>query len=812
MSKRKLLIAGGLSGLTLIGFGLLFASIVGGGGLGASEKLKVAMSLLDEGRWDVAGRIARDLETAGLVTKENAAWQYVQGVAKLKSVEDNLDTPKNRRVLLDATEHLQKADTLGFPTGYIGKGKYFLGWCQFHTYHWEQSAQQLAQVDRLWPEKRGEAFRMQVESQLRRSPPDLPAAEATVAAWRAIPGMSSAELDRISLVQAQLAFAKHQPEACEELLANILSESPESHHASLWRTRWRLSHATEGTGLSADQRATLLQEAADIASKLKVAADTPADLRRQASYLSGKVLRQQKQLEGALSTFSGARQSSPQSAEAIAAGIEEVEILVETGDLEESLSTLHYILRNIDDLQLYNELWMPVPEFRARLLEIGSKFRGAGEFEKAIALADLMALAFPLADSVRLQAEALEQWADVLASRPTDADSASQATQREAVRAKHHAAAVQYTRLAQLELRSNDYPDNLWLALTNFQQAGDLDRANQLLTDYLRHEDRNKRPRGYLALGKNFINAARWQSAIDPLERCRIEHPTHPISFEARLLAAKAHLELNELEQAIELLNENLSGSATALRPTSDIWRDSLYQLALTVFRQGDEILLDLRLNPSLELDAVQSRLETSQAKFIEVVDLLGGFVTRYPDDPRHFDAMYLIAKCHRGAAETPQKIALANTAIVETARRKLMQQRRQLLEQALEDFRSLRQTIAQRQESLTLPEQTAALIRNCYFGEADTLYELGRWEEAITAYQNVASRFLNKPESLEALLQMAQCHRKLGQDQVAQRILAQAEQVLARIPPEFDNHFISLTRTTRGGWSDLLGSLRTWD
>ena len=35
------------------------------------------------------------------------------------------------------------------------------------------------------------------------------------------------------------------------------------------------------------------------------------------------------------------------------------------------------------------------------------------------------------------------------------------------------------------------------------------------------------------------------------------------------------------------------------------------------------------------------------------------------------------------------------------------------------------------------------------YFGEADTLFELGRWEEAIQAYRNAASRFLNRPESL---------------------------------------------------------------
>jgi tetratricopeptide (TPR) repeat protein len=811
MSKRKLMMIGGGSAAALVGFGMLI-TFIAGSGFGDDEKLKVGMRLLDDGRWDLAGRIGRDLQVQGIDEEQNAAWNYLQGVSKLKSVEDNLDTPKNRRVLLEASEHLQLADKLGLPKGYTGKGKFYLGWCRFNTYHWDEASEHLSDVSRLWPEKRSDTFQMQVESQLRKSPPDLSAAEATLAAWRAIPGMSDAELDRIKIVQAHLAFLKKQPQQCEELLANITGDSWEAQQSMLWRTRWRLSQATQGKDLSSTQRDQLLQEAAEIARSMKVAAETPADLRRQAAFLSGKVLRQQKKLDEALSTFSGARQSSPQSAEAIASGIEEVEILIETGELNEALSTLSYALRSIDDLELYNELWMPAAEFRARLLDIGRTFRSKGEFEKAIDLAELMAPAFPPSDSVRLQAEALEEWAELLAAKPPTTSEDLVAKHREQYRLKYLEAAQRFALLAQLELRSTDYPDIVWKAITNFQQAGDLTQANNFLVEYLRHEERTKRPRGFLALGKNYINAAQWRQAIDPFERCRLEHPTHPISFEARLLAAKAHFELDQLDQAIELLNENLSGSATSLRPTSDIWKDSLYQLALTIFRQADELLLELRLTPNIKISEREQKLQASLGKFLEVIDLLRGYVTRYPNDAHHLDAIYLIAKSHRLAAETPHQMAIYDTAIVETARRKLMQQRRLLLEQALDEFRNLRLTITQRQESLMLPEQTNALIRNSYFGEADTLYDLGLWEEAVTAYQNVASRFLNKPESLEALLLMSQCHRKLGQEEIAKRILAQAEQVLVRIPAEFDGQFVSLTRTSRAGWSDLLGSLRSWD
>lgn len=811
MSKKKLLFVGGLIVFSLVGFGLLFSMIIGGG-FDNSKKLQIAMRLLDEGRWDLAGRIARDLEEENEGMQKNAAWNYVQGVSKLTSVDENLDTPKYRRILLDATNHLQQADKLGFPKGYSGKGKFYLGWCLFNTYQWDKAGEQLAETDRLWPEKRSEVFRMKVELQLRKQPPDLLAAELVLKDWQAIPGMSDLELARIKLARANLEFARHKPQLCEELLAGITDDSPEAGQSRLWRTRWRLDRATEGEGVSPQQREDLLNEALVFASALKTAPETPPDLRRQATYLSGRVLRQQQKLKEAVSTFSSARQGSPQSAEAIASGVEEVEILMETGDFKAALSTLYYLLRSIDDLALYNEYWLPIPEFRARLLNVGRTFRKSGDFEKSIELAELLALAFPRSDSVRLHAESLEQWADTVALSNTESKPMLQSQLREIVRSKHQAAAEQYALLAKLELRSTEYPDIVWKAATNFQYAGDLSAANELLVEYLRHEDRAKRPRGFLALGKNHINAAQWRPAIDPLERCRIEHPTHPISFEARLLAAKAHFELDQLDQAIELLNENLSGSATALRPTSDIWRDSLYQLALTIFRQGDELLLELRLDPNIDNSAKERRLQASQQKFLEVIDLLGGFVTRYPDDPRHFDAMYLIAKSHRLAAETPQQIATYNTAIVETARRKLMQQRRQFLEQALTEFKELRAAITQAQEALVMSEQTNALIRNCYFGEADTLYDLGQWDTAIIAYQNVASRFMNRPEALEALLQMSHCHRKLGQEDVAKRVLAQAEQALARIPPEYNQQFVSLTRTSRDGWSELLGTLRSWD
>lgn len=810
MSKKKLMLIGGGSLIALLGFGALFTFMLGSHGPVPAAQLRVAMGLLDKGRWDLAGHIAQNLGSQ-VDLEADSNWHYVQGVAKLQSVAEEVDSPKNRRVLLEATEHLLKSEALGFPIGYLGQGQYYLGWCQFNTYHWDAAIERLQNIDRLWPEKRSDALRMEIESQLHKLPPNLPAAELALKRWQAIPGVSPAEQTRMNLAQAHLAFLRGNPAECEELLNKVARSSPEGSRAQLWRARWRLTQALADIDESSEERAQLLNEAMEITRSLKLAPDTPSDLRRQATYLSGKALRALGAFQEALSTFSATRLSSPRSAEAFAAGIEESEMFVEKSELKEANTTLHALLRDMEDPALFNETWITLPEFRGRLLSIGRDYVDTGEYQHALDLADLIGLAFPLSDSVRLKAETFEQWADGLAaeSASNNADSASDV--REQARAKYRSAAAQYDALAQLELRSAEYLDILWNAVTNYQQARELDRANALLADYLRYEERTKRPRGLLALGKNLVSMGQWQKAIEPLERCRIEHPTHPISFEARLLAAKALYELDRLDEASDLLEENLSGSANSLRPTSGIWRDSLFQLAQTRFRQGDELLLELRLNPNTPAAEQEAQLTASHGRFLNVVDRLSGFASRYPQDPRHLDALYMIAKSHRMAAETPQKMLTANPQMVEPAKRKLLHQRRQLLEQALADYRILHQTIRD-QDSMTLSEDNNILVRNCYFGEADTLFELARWDEAIAAYQNVASRFLNKPESLEALLQMSECYRKLGQDDVAKRMLTQAEQVLGRIPEEYDPQFIRLTRTTRSGWSDLLGSLRKWD
>lgn len=808
MSRQKLLMLAGGGLVTLLVFGGVFTRIASDRGLNSSEKLGFALTLLDDDRWDLAGRLARDMEHAGAVDpSQSAVWHYVTGVSKVQSVLEDLDTPSHRQTLLEAIEHLREADELGFPIGYQGQGDYYLGLCLFQTHLWNEAIDKLDDVPLLWPARRSEAYRMIVDAHLRQQPPNLVAARAILTRWQAIPGMSSRERARAQLVAARLAFSDKDLDTCERLLVGLDPSLPEYSEALLWRGRWRIEATARGDRSTA-RHPQWNSEAAAILRKVIRGTATPDTLRRQASYLVGINLRQQGKLKEALGALSGVRQRSPYATEAIAAGLEEAEILLEFGQLEGVLTTVHHILRSIGDLKLYSGSWISVDELRLRLFEIGRALQNQQEYERVIQLAEYLALVFPLNDTVRLQAETYQQWADELAASPLGTTNEAKATRRQLLNERYRSAAGKFEQLAQLELRSPNYPRILWQATEAYRKANDLRKANEFLIDYLRFEDRVKRPRGFVALGRNYIHAGEWEKSIEPLERCLTEYPTNPVSYEARLLAARAKSELGALDEAIDLLESNLGDFH--LDPGSPLWQDSLFELGQTIFQRGDQLLLDASAGP---FDADKGeQLVRSHEDFLQGIQRLSEAVSRYPTDPRYYDTRFLLAKSYRLAARMPEQLIKSNSSMVESARRDLSKQRRQLLETALESFRQLHQEINSRQDASANFEQTLAIVRNSYFGEADSLFDLERWEEAIGAYHNAASRFLNQPESLEALVQLALCHRKMGREFEAKKALAQAEQVLSRVPAEYDSRFVSFTRASRQEWVELIGWLRKWD
>ena len=169
-------------------------------------------------------------------------------------------------------------------------------------------------------------------------------------------------------------------------------------------------------------------------------------------------------------------------------------------------------------------------------------------------------------------------------------------------------------------------------------------------------------------------------------------------------------------------------------------------------------------------------------------------------------ESRYLAAESLRRSALVPLKKLPSVT--IEAVRASLTRQAQQELAAALQAYSELHQRLTEKQERTELSELELRILRNCYFARAAVLFDMGRYEEAIQAYQAATNRYQRNPESVEAYVQIAHCQRRLDRIKEARGTLEQAKVVLRQIPADAD-----FTRTTcydRTEWVQLLDWLAT--
>jgi tetratricopeptide (TPR) repeat protein len=280
--------------------------------------------------------------------------------------------------------------------------------------------------------------------------------------------------------------------------------------------------------------------------------------------------------------------------------------------------------------------------------------------------------------------------------------------------------------------------------------------------------------------------------------------------MDARLLAAKALSEQLQFDQAAELLFSNIYESS--LSPQSSTWAESLFQLGTILYRQGDLLYVEAnRLATQIGKDQESTqRLEASHEQLMAAIRRLEESVQRFGEDPRNLQTLYLVAQAYRHAAKWPEALLKKNQIGVEEVRRQKVALRRQLLQSALETYAKLRSRINASAVALNLDATQQWMLRNSYFGEADLHFEMEEYPSALTAYRSAANRFLNEPEALEALVQIAECHKRTGNKPEALRAIHQARQLLSRISSDLDGEFSERTRFDRPGWVRFLDWIST--
>jgi tetratricopeptide (TPR) repeat protein len=231
-------------------------------------------------------------------------------------------------------------------------------------------------------------------------------------------------------------------------------------------------------------------------------------------------------------------------------------------------------------------------------------------------------------------------------------------------------------------------------------------------------------------------------------------------------------MEKNQPEQAELLLQDNISGDF--LTPASKEWRESLFALGQLLHTIGD---------------------------YSRAIERLEEAVARYPDNPQALKARYLAADSYRQFARSSREQLQQN--VVETARATHGKQIRKAYLAALELCEEIQEQLSQRQETRELTAEQKLMLRNSYFFAGSTLFELGRYEEAVKMYSTATNRYQSSPAVLDAYLQIANAYRRMNKPVEARGTIEQAKAVLARIDPDAD--FKKSTVRTRKQWKEYL-------
>ncbi len=772
-----------------------------------------ALAHLDSGELAEARKLAthlRQLPDASL--DERGAALYVLGTILASEAQQNTNESHRRTLYLVAARYLEDAQTHGFPSDHEAHGLLTLGralhWCGRHA----QAVTPLRESLDHSPHAAAELHRLLAKSYFALTPPQTAAALEHARALLAIPNLASGEHHAGVLVVARLQLASGNPADANESLVQIPDDSPLAAEAVMVGAQVAIDVArselktepalTESTSQS-------LAKAIDTLRAIEVRSGIEREIIPQAQLLVGQCYEASGDLRAAAAQFDRLRRTRFGRPDGLAAAFFLAEIHRQEGRPAAAVEMYKRALQQAGSKDAYENSWLSLETLESRLSAAATDLTAQGHFAEAVELTKAMMPSVSEVLALRRRIAAQEAWADQLLTQAEALPALLAETTRAEARVHFREAGADGERLAELSVASRSYVADLAAAAENYQRGQGYRQAVRVWRAFLRQNPRERRPEAMVGLGESLLALGEIDAALTTLQSCRDEFTTHPATYRARLLESRGWQEKGELARARELLADNLYRHA--LTPKSSEWRDSLFALGELLYRQAHEEETASRIAGvnRTETEAVKEGLrllEQSYVTFQEAIRVLTEAVQRYPAAAQAVLARYRIAEACRHSALAPRRKLSLTT--IETSRLALNRQITQELGAALDEYQTLVSDLSDEQ---SLPHRSAvevALLRNCYFGRADALFDLQRYDDAIQAYSAATNRYQNEPESLEAYVQIATCYRRLARPNEARGTLEQARVVLQRIRPDAD--FLRTTRLDRQQWDDLLGWLRT--
>ncbi len=762
--------------------------------------LRDALEALDRGAYRESLRLLDVLESNDLLTADDGGGpDLIRGILLAQDAERMWDRDQIR-MARQASRYLVAAKKKGIPWDYQGPALYWL--CTTFVQGGNAAAARSELEKAIETNKElgraSELHRLGMLAWLADPEPDLQQALDYNTSYLTHDDLAITPRQEGLLMRARILFRLGQGEECREILRQLRSDTTAALDGLLLAAELQITNARTQPELN-DTAKSLYKDAIRILDEAFNRGNGREKIQRQALYLIGVCRRELGQRQDAWETFQRTRTAYPTSPEGITSAFAEASLARELGLHEDVVPTL---IEGISAAGDSDEYFNPLFSWSAVREQIMATYREEFDKKNFAAAIDLALVSDALLTpetANELLAQARIAWADeMLLDQETQSQTASDKARKKSAEL-YRAVGHDYEQLAKLHFTDPHYLDHVWNSAEYYFLGKEYPAAQRQLREYLRYEQRSRRPLALLRYGECQILLGHYQDALTTLRECIADYPRDAACYRARLLAARALLDKGDRAAVKELYLQNLESGQ--LTPQSTEWRDALFGLGRLLF--GDAQLVESQNPPSNDSTGVATASEQqAQELYEEAIRRLEEAVERYPNATQAVPSRYVVAEAYRALAAYPRKRLNAST--IQTARDEYAKELRGLLTAAMNDYVLVQESLANRREDQPLTKVEYSLLRNCYFAQATTLYELDRFQEAIGVYTTMVNRYQSEPQVLDAYFQLATCQRKVGQLEEAQATLEQARLALERLQRESSN-FVSTTNHDAGEWQRIL-------
>lgn len=783
---------------------------------------------------DPAGQID-DADQADPRNDPRVLQQFLIGMGKIAQANLASDSRKRRTLQTEGVEALDASRRQGFPPGRDSIGNQTLGITLARLGRYNEAIEPLANALAIDPTIRRTVLPHYANALRRGAPPRLDQAIAAIKQFLSASSLSTEDRSIGQGIELEILVDQKRFEDAEQKIAAIqaagsdvtVSRGP-AETALLQLSQLLMGKILVGrveTELRKSRAAAPpasrrgeIESGVDpkwlsdpkIANLIRSAITTLSEVVRTASpngaiaarLVMGRLYRLIGDKDRALLQLSEARQQRPLQSIGTLAGLEEIELLAQTGDGESLTQAVRYLIREIEDPAGFDATELSLDEFRRRTSLAITRLHQFEEFENAILAFSALPPLFEPAESLIGQGRAYAAWA---AATETVGRGITPDRQTAALaRSRYRAAGAALAEAAEEMFGTAGYVDTQWEAIEAYQNGRHFRESIRLLEPYLRYVDRRQSSRGLLAMGRALLTEGRAEEAIEVLNTCLVEQTRDALRYDARLWIAKAHREMGQPELAKRFLLENLRDGS--LTPDSPAWRDSLFALGDTMQAEVVRPLIATHtfdsetLPPGPKRTALRSDIEQTLRYIDEAIE-------RYWPSPQAQAAVYASAMTDRAAAKLDE-IESNENEMLDAARRALVNRSMSHLKSATDKMQRLADHLVSVEDERRLTPGESNLLRNAMMMRGDLFAQMQNHEDAIEAYRIVEQRHVHTPIALEAIMRRRESLRFLGRRDEANLLVRQAKATLERIGPSLENQFTRVSRYDRRGWEDYLGWL----